>query len=287
MDTTGIDPVLASVLSRYYGKTFGGQENWKTIQSARFVGLLHLPQGSVRFVAYKKKPNLCKVAISTENGALVVLAYDGEDAWQLNTAQADPVPIDMDAAEAQNFIRDASMGGHLLYPGEKGKKLQILGTADIDGSACYLIEQILPSGQRVVSAIDVVSMDEKRQTTVNAVNGLEEENHFSDFRTLEQVRFPFASIMRSNGEVVHRVEMLEIRLNLGLMPWMFKRPSGAFFPDDSEGSAFPNDEFFERLKSTTPLKDSFGPETPNPGLFQNIEVDEVKSILEDIGKPVL
>lgn len=63
MDVEGLDAKLADVLTKYYKRTFGGPDNWKQIQSVRFDGILHLTDGSVRFTAFKKKPNYSKVVI--------------------------------------------------------------------------------------------------------------------------------------------------------------------------------------------------------------------------------
>ncbi|MGB0744963.1 MAG: hypothetical protein ACPGSB_10615, partial [Opitutales bacterium] len=64
-DTDGLDGKVAEILEKYYEQTFGGAENWETVQSVQFDGVLHLPQGETSFVAFKKKPDYCKVIIST------------------------------------------------------------------------------------------------------------------------------------------------------------------------------------------------------------------------------
>ena len=286
MGTEGLEAQLAGILRKYYARTFGGRSNWEQIQSVRFDGRLHLREGAVRFVAFKKKPDYCKVVIMTGGGSRLALAYDGTDPWQLDTGGAEPQPVHMPPAEARNFIRDATIGGHLLYPLIEGKTIKLAGFGEVGGRRCYEIEVVLPGGQRILSSLDISDLSERHQVTVNAVNGLVERTTFSDFRVIDGVRFPFASVMESDGEVVHRVEMLDIQVNRGVMPWMFQRPSGAYapgkIPETSHSDLFEQPPDSERkeaesLRFGAPAGTAF----PDPG-----EESEIRSLLDDIGKPI-
>lgn len=287
MDVEGLEPKLVDILTKYYGKTFGGAENWDRIQSVQFDGVLHHSQGKLRFTAFKKKPNYSKVVIYLGGDARLVMAYDGEDAWQLNTMEAGAKPTAMPPEEARNFIRDATIGGHLLFPLLKGKEIKRLGVNNVERLPCYQIEVKLPDGQRILSELNVGHYSELSQTTQNAVSGLEEQSIFSDFREVDGVRFPFASVMKSGGEVVHRVEMLRIQVNIGIMPWMFERASAAYIPEEKI-----TDTTFDLFKNpevgTTP-KESFGEEKFGESAFPELDASDVKSILEDIdiNKPIL
>lgn len=288
MDTGKLDRNLAGILKKYNDRTFGGPDNWQRIQSVRFYGLLHLPQGSVRFLAFKKKPDYCKVVLLLGGAARIVMAFDGEDAWQLNTSLPDSAPTGMPEKEARNFIRDATIGGHLLYSGIRGKRINNLGVLQLDNFPCYMIEQILPNGQRILSALRVGDLAERQQTTFNAVSGMEEKTTFSEFREIEGVRFPFASVMESGGEVVHRVEMLDIQVNVGTMPWMFQRPSGAYIPGEAPLEIEINPDLFKQATpDVAPPGESFGLEPKGQTAFPDLKESEVKSILDDIGKPIL
>lgn len=288
METGGLDPNLAIILQKYYDRTFGGFGNWRKIQSVRFDGLLHLPQGTARFIAFKKKPDYCKVVLLLGSGARVVMAFDGEDAWQLNTSKPNAEPASMPDEEARNFIRDATIGGHLLYSSISGKQINNLEVIQLNGLRCYMIEQVLPNGQRILSALDVGNLAERRQTTFNAVSGMEEVTTFSKFREIEGVRFPFASVMESGGEVVHRVEMLDIQVNVGAMPWMFQRPSGAYIPGEAPVDMEINPDLFKQpTPEVAPPGESFGLEPKGQTAFPDLKESEAKSILDDIGKPIL
>jgi hypothetical protein len=230
MDTTGLNPDLATVLSGYYRNNFTSQEHWELIESVRFDGVIELPEGSVRFTAFKKKPDYCKIVVFAPNGGRIVMGYDGTDAWQLNTLQSDAQAEDMPPQEALNFIRDATTGGHLLYPLVTGKKVELVGTSNFDGKRHYELLVTLPDGQTVRSLLDMTTFKEVRQTTINNVNGNQEITTNSDFREIDGMLVPGLSILTIDGQQIHQSRIERVQTNLGVMPWMFSRSSGANVP---------------------------------------------------------
>jgi len=229
-NTEGLDSKLSFVLGRYYERNFGGPAAWEATQSIRFDGVLNVSGGRFPFVAFKKKPNLCKVVLFTPGGGRIVSAYDGSDAWALNTSQQNGQPVSMPEKEAQDFIRDASFFGHLVYPKLKSKQIEILGVTRVEDNSCYEIKITLPNGAEILSFLDTASYAERKIVATNASTGQQETIIFSDFREIGGVRFPFASVKRAGGEMIHRVETTQIQLNLGVMSWMFQRPAGAYVP---------------------------------------------------------
>lgn len=233
MDTTGLNPDLVTVLSGYYRNSFTSSEHWEQIESIRFDGTLELPNGSLRFTAFKKKPDYCKIVIFAPNGGRIVMAYDGQDAWQFNTLQPDAQPTDLDPLEALNFIRDATTGGHLLYPLIPDKQIELVGAASLNGRRHYELLVTLPDGEPIRSLLDMTTYAEAQQTTVNHVNGQTEVTTHSDFREIDGVRFPFVSTLTVEGEQMHQSRIDRVQVNLGVMPWMFSRSSGAALPGGS------------------------------------------------------
>lgn len=225
MDTEGLDPKLARVLQNYYIRSYGGPERWEELQSVVYEGQLHYPEGTVEFVAYKKKPDLCKVVLRAARGGRIVMAYDGEQAWQYNSNLTDQPLMEMPAGEARNFIRDAGIGSHLIMPRMPGKQIKLLGVVNLDEHQCYEIEVTLPDGQRVRYALDILTYAVRREITLNNVSKLEEHNIHSEFEVAEGIRYSTKSVMRSGGEVIHRVEISDIRLNAGVSSAMFLKSS--------------------------------------------------------------
>jgi hypothetical protein len=198
------------------------------------------------------------VVIRGSNGqGRLVFAYDGQEAWQSNSIGSDSAESGlMPPDEAKNFIRDATIGGHLLDPLLEGKQIEITGVVEVGDKTCYEIEITLPDGQRILSAIDIVEYAERRQITTNQVNNQKEINFYRDFRVIDGVRFPFTNVMKSNGKEMHRVEMIKIRVNPGLTEAIFQRPSAVIAPREEAENT--EKDFFNGNQQTTPTLNSFG-----------------------------
>lgn len=226
MGLSGIDPKVAAILGKYYKQSLGGRKHWDGVESIRFGGTLRLAQGEFSFVAYKKKPDYCKLVLLGKRGARMVMAYDGADAWQLNSA--DPRgAVAMLPADALNFIRDAPTGGHLLYATLPGKRIELLGGRQVLGFACHALRVSLPNGQQITYAIDASSYVERQQVIVNPVSGATEVTTHARNDLLEGLSIPVESTMTIDGEFMHEVRMQGVNVNQGLSAAVFTRPAAS------------------------------------------------------------
>lgn len=89
--------------------------------------------------------------------------------------------------------------------------------------------------------------------------------------------------MESAGERIHRVEMLKIQIDQGVMPWMFQRPSGGYIPREAPKEV--DLDLFDQEPEPTPSGSGFGLQEPEGIAFPALEEDEIRSIFDDIGKP--
>lgn len=236
-DTTGLDSGVANVLRNYYARNFTDADTWAAVESIRLDGVLHHSLGELPFSAFKKKPNLIRIVLGVDERHEIIMAYDGVRAWQRNTrlsALASNMPED----EALNFIRDATTGGHLLYPGIEGKRIELVGTALVRDKRTYELRITLPDGQVIRSFIEMLSYAEIQQITTNNVSGKEEVTQHSNFRMVQGIRIPFANRLTIDGEEVHRSRLDTIKMNQGVTSWMFERPLGV---DDGSGANSPAD----------------------------------------------
>lgn len=298
MDSTGLDYGLSNVLRNYYKQNFASAEHWDALQSIRFEGVLYLPQGAIRFTAFKKKPDYCKVVLFAPGGGRIVMAYDGEDAWQFHALRSSesevgntsapasriPHPVSLPPAEARNFIRDATAGGHLFFPLIEGKQIELVGTAEVDGERCYEIRVTLPDGQIIRSFLDMTDYRERRQITINNVSGDEEVTTHSDFRMIDEIRVPFVSTLTIDGEQIHQSRLYDVQTDLGVMPWMFSRPSGAYIP----GAKPPAATMEGNAPSLPSVRPFSGSLTRESGLRLNpniLPTNEIEAILREAGIP--
>lgn len=248
-DTTGLEPRLANVLSNFYVRSFGGPDNWGRLQSLRFNGELRFPEGQLRFTAFKKKPDLYRVALIVSGGRQIIMGFNGRDAWKLDASLAESRLDSMEDAEARNFIRDATTGGHLLYPLIEGKEMELIGIASVDERRAFELKIVLPDGQLIRSFLDSESFAEVRQITINNVSGEEEIVDFRDFRIVEGLQVSFSSRLTVRGQKVYEIHMEQVRVNTGVLPFFFDRPPAVPHPlktnspvkNDTFGSTFGSD----------------------------------------------
>ncbi|MGB0414161.1 MAG: hypothetical protein ACPGJU_06905 [Coraliomargarita sp.] len=276
MDLTGQSRQMSTLLEGYYNNALGGSLNWAEVQSVRFHGVLELPQGLVEFIAFKKKPQYCKVVLFGANDLRVVMATDGEDSWQLMTNDAVDV-VDMPKADAINFVRDATIGGHLLYSTLVGKQIELAGTERIDAELCYHLKVTLPDQQVVEYFLDATDYVERRQVVTNAVSGQREVTNHFEHRDVHGLKIPFRSVMSVDGEQVHAVRLLDVDVNSGVTSWMFGRDSATYVP--KAGRAVGRASQRTAVDLSTPVEGS-GMESQ----FKMPEIDDAqrKQLLRDI-----
>jgi hypothetical protein len=201
----------------------------------------------------------------------------------------------MPPVEALNFIRDATTGGHLLYPVLPGKHLELLGTRRVGEYDCYDLRVTLQGGQQVTYAIDKFMFEERQQIVVNPVSGETEVTTHARMEKVDGLVIPLQSTMTVDGVCAHEVWLRSVEVNLGLMPWMFSRPSGAYIPGSVPPPApeLEGEGIWQGLQSDSEAlgaePESFGLE---PGPFESsgatrfpgLDAETKESILDDIGK---
>jgi len=211
---------LANILTRYYIEGLGGAENWDLISSLMATGTLTLEKGEFDLSASQKKPDLIKMTIRANQRDLI-LAYDGETAWQKLPGR-DTEPEPMAADEARRFIHNARFGNHLLYPFMEGKTIEYIDTVPTEGNICHQIRVTLETGYQVDYFIDirtyleikVVNTDLRSETTNSVI--------YKDY--IRESGIPIARQAESfeNGKWVNSLKLEDVKVNAGVIPWMFK-----------------------------------------------------------------
>lgn len=217
------DSRIAKILSRYYREGLGGAENWAKVVSLNLTGELKTKEGALSLTAYQKKPDLIKMNLfkeSVQNG--MTLAYDGKVAWKQKGSRAKPER--MSEAEARRFIHSARFGNYLLYPFAEGKRIRLVDTVPVEGAICHQVRVELDTGYQVDYYIDIRSYLEIKVVNTDlrsdAVNSVIYKDYIREFG------MPIAKKVESyeGGEWVSSLVLDEVKVNSGVMPWMFHMP---------------------------------------------------------------
>ena len=223
LDTTGLESKLQEVLQGYFNRTLGGEANWKKIDTLLTKGVITLPNGeAIRFINYRKKPDLNKIILYLPNNYEIIQSYDGEVAWELLTFESSE-PSLMSEGQSVDFIRDSCFGSHLVYPLLPNKTILTNGYQLEEEPIAYLDVE-LPNKQRVKIGINA-SGQQVFEETVNIIDGAKRLTLQSDFRKIDRVVVPFESSTYIDGNLIQQVSIESAVFNEGIYGWMFKMPS--------------------------------------------------------------
>lgn len=214
---------IEKILSSYYRKGLGGMENWEKVVSLNITGKLKTEGGDLELNAYQKKPNLIKMRLFQESAqSSLVLAYDGELAWKQKDRRAEPEP--MAGTEARRFIHSARFGSYLLYPYAEGKRIRLIDTVPVAGAICHHIRVELDTGYQVDYFIDIRSYLEIKVVNKDLRSGLSNSIVYKDY--IKKSGVPVAKKVESSeeGEWVSTLLIDQVKVNTGVMPWMFQMP---------------------------------------------------------------
>ena len=213
---------LEKILIRYYTAGLGGPDNWKQIESLKVFGTLKTGTTTYELAAYQKKPNYVKLTLKT-GGREIVMGYNSKDAWNILPGSRGKA-TKMDEAAARRFIHGARFGNHLLYPYQQGKTVSYVDTVPVEGNICHQIRVVLDTDFQIDYYIDIrtyleikVESTDLRDQSVNSVI-------YTDY--IREFGMPIAknALSYENGEFVSEMQLDEVAVNSGIMPWMFKMP---------------------------------------------------------------
>ena len=212
---------LGSILNRYYKEGLGGPGNWEKVVSLRVSGRLILEGGEFKFNAYQKKPHYIKMTIYG-NQRHMKMGYDGSTAWQI-LARGDSA-VGMEPEQARHFIHSAHFGNYLLYPYALGKQMEYLDTVPVDGVICHQVRVTLDTGYQVDYFIDIRTYLEIKVITTDLRSEKVTSVVYEDY--IREFGMPIAQkvVSSEDGAWASTLELDEVKVNSGVMPWMFKMP---------------------------------------------------------------
>lgn len=214
---------IEKILKRYYELGLGGLESWEKVESLNFIGKMETKAGELTLSAYQKKPNLIKMTLTEQSRqGNLTLAYDGEVAWKQKGRHNSPER--MDEIEARRFIHSARFGNYLLYPFAEGKRIRLIDTVPVEGAICHQVRVELDTGYQVDYYLDIRSYLEVKVVNSDLRNGSSNTIIYKDYN--RESGLPIARKVQNleNEAWVSTLLVKEVKVNAGVMPWMFHMP---------------------------------------------------------------
>jgi hypothetical protein len=183
-----LDEILARNL-----QARGGYERLKAMQTVRLRGTMSLGAGmQAPFTLELKRPDKMRSEF-TLDGETGVQAFDGATAWTLmpfaGRDRAEPLPPE----EAQRVAEQADFDGPLVDWKAKGHRLELAGTASVDGAPAWKLTLTLKSGEQRTVYLDAKTSLEVRSEGVRQFQGnrVEFTSSMSDYREVDGLQVPF------------------------------------------------------------------------------------------------
>lgn len=216
------DTKVGDILSSYYRHGLGGSAAWNSFVSIQATGLLKMRAGVFEYKGLARKPNLCRQII-VHSGVQCIRGYDGQQAWKQKGLQQ---PIrQMSRLDGAVYRLNALLGSQLLFPYAKGKRITYVDTVPVKGRICHQL-RIEIEGIPVVldTFLDVQNFHEFMRVYRTEEGEDDLEIQFDHYRLISGVPVPYKEMHFEGGRWLSTLTLQDVKLNTGVMPWMFVPP---------------------------------------------------------------
>jgi hypothetical protein len=173
----------------------GGQAALDAIKTIRFEGRLLINQGQVelKFTETKERPGKVRTEAVLQ-GMNLINAYDGTSGWKIFPLFGRKDPEKMSADESKSLVEEAEIGGPLEGWQTQGKKVEYLGTEDVEGTAAHKLQVTRKNGDVSYVYLDPDYFLEIRVIDRRIEQGaqVEVETDLGDYEKVNDVYFPFS-----------------------------------------------------------------------------------------------
>ncbi len=215
------------VVAKWLAAT-GGYTSIKAVQSLKLTGTYTTGDvAPVPFVMYRRRPNLYRWDRNV-TGPTLVVAFNGTTSWWINPQNPKPTAEEMQGDDAKNVQGDAGFEDELIDYKQKGNRVELLGTEDVDGRAAYKLKLTRKDGGVERFFIDAETFLKVKHSLVFSFSGREYElmTFFGDYKPVGGVLFAHHVEREFGGQ--HRVMIVKaIEVNGPMDHGVFNMPKGA------------------------------------------------------------
>ncbi len=200
--TQAAGPDIQAVLQRHY-QAIGGIDKARTIQAYSISGRFVSADGG-----WKKHSTILvhgskiRLEMDIQAGMKMIQACDGSSGWNIMpwSGSLDPQPMNVENVKALSSRTDIFTNDLVVYE-ERGTKLTMLPSEEIDGSDCFKIVATRTDGITREYYLDADSYLIVKIVTKYSVNqqDAESEVYYSNYRTVDGMLLPFAIENKGGG----------------------------------------------------------------------------------------
>ena len=226
-------PTLDEIIQKNF-EARGGAENWQAVKSMKIAGDFTSFSVPRPYTMYRKRPDFYRIEyfLSTKQ---VTRTYDGEATWWINpwfeTFDAGPIP----SPDSLVTLREKEFENILWNYRKKKSQVELLGTGDVDGQACYRLKVTQENGSEETWYINSDTFLEIKMEghTYTFSEKVELVIYFDDFRETGGIMLPY--FVEQEFSTFHRVyEIEKIDINFEIDDSIFKIPAAEKTAEESE-----------------------------------------------------
>ncbi|MEK6612579.1 MAG: hypothetical protein AABZ29_07335 [Gemmatimonadota bacterium] len=236
-------PTADEIIARY-AQRIGGAERLRAVQSVRKSGRFYGGGGFEAVVTNEyRRPNKVREEF-TFGGMTGVTAFDGTSGWKIEPWGGKKDPESLGEDETKGIVEDAEFDDPLFNYQQRGNKVELIGTDQVEGTDVYKLRVTLSSNGDVRTYyLDAESCVPIKYEVKRTVRGTERtfEVELGDYKEVQGVLFPFAFAIGAKGSSSSEKQQYaweRITVNLGIDDARFTKPAaGAKLVSAAEAAA--------------------------------------------------
>jgi photosystem II stability/assembly factor-like uncharacterized protein len=228
-----------------YAQRIGGADRVRAVQTVRRIGKFYGGGGFEADVTYENKRGGGKVREETTFGGMTgVTSYDGKTGWKIEPWAGKKDAESLGEDETKGIIEDAEFDDPLFNYKERGNRVELIGTDQVEGTDVYKLKVTLASNGDVRTYyLDEESCVPIKYEVKRTVRGAENyfEVELGDYKPVQGVLFPFSFAIGAKGSESANKQQYSwerITLNVDLDDRRFTRPAaGEKFVSSAEATS--------------------------------------------------
>ncbi len=201
----------------------GGKAAIENIKDMTVTGTIEVPQQDIQvtFTQYKKEPDKRRIEMKVM-GTVQVQGFDGKRAWEMDP-QTQTV-VEIPGKDAVDIKRGSLALRWMLEPEKYGISLVFQGKEQIDGSDCFVIEQIYSDGDKAVLFVNsetYLIYKIKSEMLDEMMVEVETETVLSGYKNVNGYVMAHKMVSFLRGKEYMRLLYNKVKVNTGLKDHLF------------------------------------------------------------------
>jgi outer membrane lipoprotein-sorting protein len=222
---TSVAQTAESIIAKHIA-LIGGEKALKKVTTITMTGEYDYGGQVFPFTSYSKAPDLYKFVVPL-NDKYYAQAFDGKNGWKIDAFknETQPKTLSGNSARAMANEADVELESPFINYKSKGHQAVLEGKDSVKGKACFKIKFTRKNGTLETYYFDTTSSELLRKDAISKneeMQGAAMTTIYSDYKTVDGLRFPFTAISTSNGQPILTVTINQITINPAIKDDVFK-----------------------------------------------------------------